>query len=203
MGDTYEVCYYGGGGGYYGNTGSGGTGTSSQLSTLETAYKDTCGDTVTNSDFLDETAYNQSGLQNYFPWSDYRYGTYNYVMMGQALVGVVQSMVDCMDNNFPPIGDPGNGGGWRPPGSSSSTPCGDHVYGDAIDLTVKALTQTGFNDNYDCHLWNALAQCAHDAGAWVEPISTIVQNGPPHFHFSWRNGSTNTDYGDACQYITP
>ncbi|HEY2325269.1 MAG TPA: hypothetical protein VGJ82_20595 [Thermoanaerobaculia bacterium] len=201
-GDTYEVCDDGGSGGYY--SGGGGTGTSgSQLSSLKNMYQTTCGDALTDGDFLDETAYNQSGMQNYFSWSDYHYESYNYVMMDQSMVGIVASVADCMDNNLPSMGQPNEGGGYRTPGSNSSTPCGDHVYGDAIDLTIKALTQTGYNGNYDCHLWNALAQCAHDAGAWVEPIDQILADGFPHFHFAWKNGQTNTDYGDACQSMTP
>src|SRR5437764_14290444 len=59
-GDSYDVCYSDGGGGYYGGGGPSGTGSSgSQLSSIKNMYQTTCGDALTDADFLDENAYNQ------------------------------------------------------------------------------------------------------------------------------------------------
>jgi hypothetical protein len=100
---------------------------------------------------------------------------------------------------IPPISEQQTGGGYRPPGANSSRPCESHVHGLALDLTVKTWNGNGFDVPYDCHMWNALASCAHAAGAYVEPWSQIISEGVPHFHYGFNSpANPASDYGDAC-----
>jgi hypothetical protein len=104
----------------------------------------------------------------------------------------MQAYLDTMTS--PALSDPGNGAGYRIPGQDATTPCGDHCYGTAVDLSVRNTSGV-----HDCNIWNALAGAAADAGGWVEPASMIAPNGgvPDHFHVAF-DGRTNTNYGDAC-----
>jgi len=52
-----------------------------------------------------------------------------------------------------------------------------HMYGDAADIAAG-----------DCPTWNALAEAACRAGAWVEPISL---SGVGHVHMDWGHAGTN------------
>lgn len=106
----------------------------------------------------------------------------------------------CMDNQMPRIGAPGTGGGYRLPGTNANTPCGHHVYGEAIDLSIRAMDQYGNNTGaHDCQLWNALAACANAAGGWVEPWEQIKASGVLHFHVSFgQPANSPANFGDAC-----
>ena len=106
-----------------------------------------------------------------------------------------------MDNQMPRIGEPGAGGGYRLPGANANTPCGQHAYGRAIDLSVRQMDNYGNNTGpYDCTLWNALAACATAAGGWVEPLSLMKSRGDAlHLHVSFgQPPNSPADYGDAC-----
>jgi hypothetical protein len=149
-------------------------------------------------DFLSETRYNQSGLQNYFSFSDYSSGSASYVLAAPALVTGIAAISSCMDNQLPPLSDPGNGAGYRLPGTNAATPCGYHTQGLAVDLSTRAWDSNGNSTGpHDCLIWNALAGCAHAAGAWVEPWSDIKASGAIHMHLSFGQPA-NAGYGDAC-----
>jgi hypothetical protein len=160
-------------------------------------YRQYC-PTVPNSNWLlDRTQYAANPLSNFFSFDDWRdgNGTYQLVMVDPVLPDKLTQMQAELDTvSLPPLSDPGYGGGYRLPGTDSRTPCGDHCYGLAVDLSIRAA-----NGSHDCHLWNLLAAAAHDVGGWVEPADTIAPNGgvPDHFHVAF-DGRTNTDYGDAC-----
>ena len=144
------------------------------------------------SDFLDSSGYGGSGLQNYFSFADFKSPSKDYVLVDSALVTGLAAMSQTV--TIPGLSDPGNGAGYRIPGANSATPCGDHIYGTAVDLNVH-----NSNGAHDCHIWNALAAAGNAAGGWVEPASMIAPNGgvPNHFHIAF-DGRTNTNYGDAC-----
>lgn len=147
------------------------------------------------SQFLDSSGYNASGLENYFSFDAFKFGTAKFVLVDQALVrglSVMQSELDTM--SLPGLSGYADGTGYRTPGSDANTPCGDHVYGTAVDLNVH--NSSGI---HDCKIWNALAGAANAAGGWVEPASMIAPGGgvPNHFHVAF-DGRTNTNYGDAC-----
>ena len=192
---------YSGGGGYGGPHGGGGAPTyPADMTTQRQEYIDNDCTVPPYSAFLDEAAYNQSGLQNFFSFSDFSTGGEPYVIVDPALVTGIASISDCMDNQLPPISDPNNGGGYRGAGDNNDTPCGYHTKGQAVDLSTRAMDSYGnFTGAHDCVLWNALAQCAHNAGAWVEPWSTIKDSGVIHMHVSFgQPANTPADYGDAC-----
>ncbi len=144
------------------------------------------------SQFLDSTGYGSSGLQNYFSFADFQSPSASYVLVDSALVSGLGAMARTV--TIPGLSDPGNGAGYRIPGANSATPCGDHTYGTAVDLSVRNSSGT-----HDCNIWNALAVAGNAAGGWVEPASSIAPNGgvPNHFHIAF-DGRTNTNYGDAC-----
>lgn len=200
-----DVPCDGGGGGYYdggGSTGGGSTGGGGwtptypqNLTDLKNLYQTTCGEDIPYGSFLDQSDYDYTQMP--FPWSSYKYSGYDYVLLDPKLVDGTKAINDCMigqEKSMPPIADPGAGGGYRAPGENSSRPCESHVHGLALDLTIKTWNGTGFDLPYDCQMWNALAACAHDAGAWVEPWSQIVAEGAPHFHFGF-NSPANSNYG--------
>jgi hypothetical protein len=197
-------CDYGGGGSPpAGGGGSGGGGLPTQplypqnLIDLKNLYSTQCGENIEYGRFLDQSDYNYAWMP--FPWDQYKYSGYDYVLLDAKLADGTKSVDGCMalkEMSMPPISEPGNGGGYRPP-ATNGRPCDSHVHGLALDLTIKTWNGTGFGLPYDCKLWNELAACAHDAGAWVEPWSQIIAEGAPHFHFGF-NSPPNNDYGDAC-----
>jgi len=176
--------------------GSGGTGTpppkTPQEQQRDLYVNQPCSPVPDASQFLDATGYGSSGLQNYFSFADFKSPSANYVLVDGGLVTGLGSMARTV--SIPGLSDPGNGAGYRIPGANSATPCGDHTYGTAVDLSVRNSSGT-----HDCNIWNALAVAGNAAGGWVEPASSIAPNGgvPNHFHIAF-DGRTNTNYGDAC-----
>jgi hypothetical protein len=146
------------------------------------------------SQFLDSSGYNASGLANYFSFDDFKFGTAKYVLVDQALVSGLSAMQSELDTMKLPGLSGTHGEGYRTPGSNGDTPCGDHVYGKAVDLNIHNSSGV-----HDCHIWNALAGAANAAGGWVEPASMTAPNGgvPDHFHVAF-DGRPSTNYGDAC-----
>jgi hypothetical protein len=158
-----------------------------------------CNPVPSASQFLDRSAYNANGLANYFSFDAFKSAGADYVLVDQALVrglSVMQSELDTM--SLPGLSKIGQGAGYRLPGENSGTPCGDHCYGTAVDLTIPNSSGA-----HDCHIWNTLAGAANAAGGWVEPADDIRagnQHGIlDHFHVAF-DGRTNqpSDYGDAC-----
>jgi hypothetical protein len=150
--------------------------------------------------FLDEGEYTATGMGTWFAWDDFKMSDQPYVIVSDALAAGARDMGVCMDNNIPRISAPGTGGGYRTPGLNAQTPCGQHAYGNALDLSIRALDQYGNNTGaHDCSLWNVLAACANAAGGWVEPWSDIQASGVLHFHVSFgQPANTPAQYGDAC-----
>lgn len=199
----YTVCS-GGGSGYTQTvpTLPGGGGLQIPPAKLEQrqAYTDAGCPEPAYTQFLDEAGYTRSGLGNWIPWEDYQYYDEPYVVVDPALVEGITSIGTCMDNQLPRNSAPGTGGGYRMPGTNASTPCGKHAYGQAMDLSIRAMDAYGNNTGpHDCQLWNALAACANAAGGWVEPWSMIKASGVLHFHVSFgQPANTPAQYGDAC-----
>ncbi|MDQ3280295.1 MAG: hypothetical protein M3Q69_02670 [Acidobacteriota bacterium] len=192
----------GGGGGYQTGPGRGGGGALLPQDKIDQrqAYTDAGCTEPAYSQFLDEDGYAASGMGNWMPWEDYRYGTEPYVLVDPNLAAGITSIATCMDNQLPRNADPGNGGGYRMPGTNANTPCGKHAYGQAVDLSIRAMDQYGNNTGeHDCQLWNALAGCANAAGGWVEPWSMIKASNVLHFHVSFgQPPNSPAEYGDAC-----
>jgi hypothetical protein len=202
--DGWQTVCYGGGGYSYPSTPTrpGGGGITIPQAKIEQrqAYTDAGCTEPTYTQFLDEAGYTRSGLGNWIPWEDFQYDDEPYVLVDPALVDGVTSMGTCMDNQLPRNSAPGTGGGYRMPGTNPNTPCGKHAYGQALDLSIRAMDQYGNNTGaHDCGIWNALAACANAAGGWVEPWSQIKASGVLHFHVSFgQPPNTPAQYGDAC-----
>jgi hypothetical protein len=154
-----------------------------------------CSPIPDESQFLDRDGYDKSGLGNYFIFDAFKLASKDYVLVHPALVKGLSVMTSELDTmSLPGLSNYADGAGYRIPGSNQSTPCGDHCYGTAVDLSIRNSAGA-----HDCHTWNVLAAAAHAANGWVEPASMIAPGGgvPDHFHVAF-DGRTNTDYGDAC-----
>jgi hypothetical protein len=202
------VCVYSTGGSYdYYGSGGGTKGTSTLVPAIpedlvdqRQLYADAGCAEPAYSQFLDQDEYAATGMGTWFPWDDFRIAGEPYVLVSSALAAGATNIGTCMDNQMPRISAPGTGGGYRLPGQNANTPCGQHVYGNALDLSIRQMDQYGNNTGaHDCTLWNALAACANAAGGWVEPWSDIVASGVLHFHVSFgQPANAPADYGDAC-----
>jgi len=175
----------------------GGTNPSPQQQMSNRYTNQGCGSVPSAGEFLDRAGYNASGLANYFSFDAFKSGSADYVLVNGSLVSglsVMQSELDTM--SLPGLSSPGAGAGYRVPGENANTPCGDHCYGTAVDLSIRNSSGA-----HDCNVWNALAAAANAAGGWVEPADDIRAGNRlgrlDHFHVAF-DGRTNTDYGDAC-----
>lgn len=190
-----STCGFGSGGDG-GGGGGGGYSTPSAIDNLRSDYTaNGCSPVPDASQFLDESAYNQTGMQNYFSFSDWTDGGSQYVLVDSPLPSMIASMYSCMGNTLPPLGDPGNGAGYRIPGAHTATDaCSSHTQGESVDFS----TANG-SGGHSCQLWNQLAACAHSAGLYVEPWSLIQQQGVIHMHVTTHNPANDPSaYGDAC-----
>lgn len=196
-------CESAGGGSYYGG-GSGPSGGGSSypaaMTTQRNLYLENECTVPSYAQFLDEAAYNATGLQNYYSFYDFSTAGGSYVLVDQRLVDGVASISLCMDNQLPSLSDPHNGAGYRLPGQNENTPCGRHTQGVAVDISTRAWDSYGnATGAHDCTMWNVLANCAHEAGGWVEPWADIKASGVIHLHVSFgQPANSPADYGDAC-----
>lgn len=192
----YSVCNDPGGGSGGGGSGSGGGSSSSGATTLRNAYTNNgCSPVPDTYQILDENGYDQSGLQDYFSFGDWKDSSSAFVMVDAPLVPAIASMYACMGNQLPGLADPGNGAGYRVPGAhQDSDPCSSHTQGESVDFSTRDS-----NGAHSCQLWNQLAACAHAAGLYVEPWSLIKAQGVTHMHVTTHEDANDpSDYGDAC-----
>jgi hypothetical protein len=191
----YSSCDDAGGSGGGGTSGGGTTGTSGVTALQNTYTNNDCGPVPIAAQILDENGYDQTGMQNYFGFADWKDGASGFVLVDPPLVPAMDSMYACMGNQLPALADPGNGAGYRVPGAHGSTdPCSSHTQGESVDFSTRDSS-----GNHSCQLWNQLAACAHAAGLYVEPWALIKQQGVIHMHVTTHQDANDpSQYGDAC-----
>ena len=196
-------CYYDTGGYSPPDSGDGGGGGGGTTTTVDPEVQ-TLIDQYTNhrctvpsaSDFTDSAHYVNPG---HFTFDELRDPNYQHAIIKDSL----RNGLEATRTNY------GSAitvtSGYRSPdtnaGTAGSASCSDHCYGTAADLSIRNSSGA-----HDCSIWDALAQAGHDAGAWVEPWSSLVNSGTPnHVHLDFgRPANTPSDYGqcDPSQ-VTP
>jgi hypothetical protein len=198
------VCYGGGGGGGGsgggdgGSTGGGGGPLSPQQELADQYANVTCSDRTnpTAADFVNSTAFQQRGTWSF---SDLKDPNYSYALIKDELqYGLVATQDNC-------------GGcainltsGYRAPatngGTSGSGDCSGHLFGTAVDISIRDST-----GQHSCAVWNQIAVAAGAAGAWVEPVDELVQrNGVVHHvHIDFGRPSNDQAFGVCTADMLP
>jgi hypothetical protein len=181
--------------GYGGGGGAGGSSTPAAVTSLQQKYIQNNCYVPDVAQFIDQATYNQSGMQQYFAFSDWTDQGSAYVLVDAPLPGMINSMASCMGGSLPALAESGTGAGYRVPGMHpNSDPCSSHAQGESVDLSTRDSS-----GNHPCQLWNQLAACAHNAGLYVEPWPIIKATGTIHMHVTTHFGPNDpSEYGDAC-----